>query len=163
MKRGKRIAFTVAATGVVMVLGVGILYRRVVLDHIQAWHFQLTTKTETIRPSPVDPFSLPTDRFERTVTQPEVYSQLNIYDRLSDKGKRFSWHAYPVSLFLHLLANYSVRPVIFSASENPDSVIIGHGSLTTESVVRLAFKDNGWRVLDQRFPRRAFVVIRANP
>jgi hypothetical protein len=61
--RGKRIAFTVAATGLAVVLVVGILCRRAVLDHIEAWHFQLTGESVTIEPGQSsdnqDPMSLP--------------------------------------------------------------------------------------------------------
>ena len=51
-RRGKRIAFTVAATGLAVVLVVGILYRHAIRDHLQAWHFQLTRETTTIEPEP---------------------------------------------------------------------------------------------------------------
>jgi hypothetical protein len=46
-RRGKRIAFTVEATGIVVVLVLGILYRHVVSAHLAAWWFQLSHETRT--------------------------------------------------------------------------------------------------------------------
>jgi hypothetical protein len=52
MKRGKRIAFTVVATGLAVVLGLGIIHRDAVRDHVEAWHFQLTRETTIHEPDP---------------------------------------------------------------------------------------------------------------
>ena len=50
-RRGKRIAFTVAATGAVVLIVLVILYRDAVRDHVEAWQFQRSTETMTIEPS----------------------------------------------------------------------------------------------------------------
>jgi hypothetical protein len=39
-------------TGLAVIVGLGILHRQAVCDHVAAWHFQLTKETQTIEPEP---------------------------------------------------------------------------------------------------------------
>jgi hypothetical protein len=137
-RRGKRIAFTVAARGLAMVLAVGIFYRRVVLDHIQEWQFQLTQETRTIEPEP----ALQGDAF--LLAEPPV--------------------GLPLISFLEILANYSGWPVIHAPEEgNSETELLARAERVTADIARMTLESSGYRVLEQRFPRKAYVVIRDNP
>jgi hypothetical protein len=128
MRRGKRIAFAAAIIGgeVVALLVVG--HWATVLDHFEAWTFQLTRQTKMVQP-------LVTER------QSDIWL---VQSRLPYLG----------------LANFSGWPVIVDPGSLPD---YSHGEgeqVTTESLLE-SLRNNGWRVIEQRFPRRAYVVIRA--
>jgi hypothetical protein len=69
---------------------------------------------------------------------------------------------------LHTLANFSGCHVIFdpkSLQRPARGRTTDHVSITWEESTDMAslaiksLKKNGWRVLEQRFPRRAYVVI----
>jgi hypothetical protein len=67
-RRGKRLAFTVAATGGAVLLVLVVANWRTVRDHAEAWWFQLTRETETIEPGSV------TARLEIEFHGSEAYS-----------------------------------------------------------------------------------------
>jgi hypothetical protein len=132
------------AVGLAVVIALGISHWDTVRDHVEAWHFQLTTKTETIEP---DPESWVASAGDVTV--------------------------FDVSDCLHLLSTLSGLCVIVEPASVPSlpkkwtGVITvtsseGWATLTeaTTTAARNALLLNGWRVLEQRFPRRAYVVIR---
>jgi len=134
-RRGKRIAFTVAATGLVVLLVAGILYRRVVLDHVGAWYFQFTTETMTIDP--------------KAMIDPRVVTKNEIEDADADER----W-----------VGSVLDRPLIFAWEEW--SPILNMVLIQREKLLaRRAFKEivesqSSFRVFEQHFPRRAYVVIR---
>jgi len=145
-RRGRRLMFMVAVMGLVVLIGLGALYWGTVRDHVEAWNFQLTRNTRTIQPLP------------------EGYA-------------RFTWggpHDYE-ELLLQDAANELRSSVIFDPQEVPFPVthtmmMVGNtqfGSheeimeLVTEALdIRVRLEKNGWRVLEQRLPRKAYVVIR---
>jgi hypothetical protein len=99
---------------------------------VEAWWFQLTRETRTVEPRPLEP----------SVT----FTQLN------------NASMYPVEVHLFLfVATFSRCPVIWDPEESVDPVR-GHYSGTGDITKHL--EAQGWRVLEQRFPRRAYVVIR---
>jgi hypothetical protein len=142
-RRGNRIAFTVAATGLAVALVVGILYRGVVTDHVAAWWFQLTTETMTVEPQPDHP--------EWVALQIEESTEEDLLDTA----------ALP-----QVLADSSGRVVIIDVERrwewDPPDIPWGKRDFTTATILEAA-KEVGLRVIDQRFPQRAFVVIRDNP
>ena len=129
-----------AALGAVVVAALVVTNWSTVRDHVEAWHFQLTRETETQEPSDVD------------------YESISV----EADGTIHSFAiAYP-SLY-GMLARYSERPVIFEVYEgigDDMAVRIGRGQTLPGADVLQVLKDNGCRVLGQRFPRRAYVVIR---
>jgi hypothetical protein len=149
-RRGKRLAFTVAVTGLVVLTGLAILHWGTVHDHVQAWRFQLTTETVMIEPDPALK-ELPVDkegrlRFRSLIEPPPG-------------------HAYASFAFLRILASASGQPVILALDECA-AALGGQIILPTRSeevgadILRAELETMVWRVLEQRFPRRAYVVIR---
>jgi hypothetical protein len=61
--------------------------------------------------------------------------------------------------YIHLLSDLSGMPVVVQAATDP---AFGLWLLLSTEGILEALRENGWRVLEQRFPRRAYVVIR-NP
>jgi hypothetical protein len=94
-RRGKRIAFTVAAAGLAVVLVVGILYRDGIRDHVEAWRFVASRKTQTFEPLP---------------PAPKWTGVLGHTDSMGTE-----W-------VLHTLADFSGRHVIFDPTSLPDIV-----------------------------------------
>jgi hypothetical protein len=135
-RRGRRLAFTVAATAVVVLLVLAIVHWKTVRDHVQAWHLQLTRETVTIEP------------------RPGLQGMLSLF--MGETRDR-SWEPLPVSL--QRMANYSARPMIFALEDDQPGIrlITGSGELATASS---ALQPYGLRIVEQRFPRRAYVVIR---
>jgi len=133
--RGPRAVIgTVALMAVVVTLLV-IANWVTVRDHLEAWRFQLTRKTTAL-----EPFT-PTSSLTSTVWLP-----------FSDTT--------PVGP--GLLAAYSNRFVIYdeAARMGQTELLSPDANLTLEDVLRL-LRQRGWRILDQRFPRKAFVFIGA--
>jgi hypothetical protein len=161
-RRGRRLAFTVAATGLAVVIGLCILHWNTVRDHVEAWRFQLTSKTETIEPNPalkglvaslqVDDLNLRgcvqvlanhsgfrviVDRAEYTATDGEW--AVEIHAKFSQAGS-----------------------LMFDDGRGrtpPGRETVLTFGVTTNWALQ-ALKVEGYRVLEQRFPRRAYVVIR---
>jgi hypothetical protein len=73
------------------------------------------------------------------------------------------FHSPPTALFC-LIADWSGHPVIFSPTEGVGSdfcLVLTKDAETMRAPEALRIVTaNGWRVLEQRFPRRAYVVIR---
>jgi hypothetical protein len=151
-RRGRRLAFTMAATGGVVVLGVGILHWGAVRDHVEAWHFQLTRETETIEPEPAMR-GIP-KVLEASPAGVSFYANA----LLSLEGH--PW--YQASDFVRILANHSGHYAIFATEENSTSQILLGSKFdgVTANIARDILEANGWRIIEQRFPRRAYVVIR---
>jgi hypothetical protein len=135
-RRGKRIAFTVAATGLAVVLVLAIVHWGTVRDHVGAWRFQLTTETITMEPR--------TEALALWASEREDPGKL---------GLEF-WE------LCDMLAGYSNVPVVFASIEAKTIFLLG-GRWTLAAADSLQIlKENRWRVLDQRLPQRAYVVIR---
>ena len=124
--RARRVTIAAAVLGAAVVAVLLVAHWATVRDHVEAWHFQLTTETVTIEPNPP-------------------------HGPLRVKGN--------ARYFCGLLADHSGQPVILAAEE--DVSIIFAESLEGEltRVTQDILTANGYRVLEQRFPRRAYVVI----
>jgi len=132
-QRARRAVIGTGALGAVLLIALVVANWSTVRDHVQAWHFQLTRTTETLEPW-----------CGRCGNQTET------------------------ALRFFGLADMSGRPVIFALDENYDVPTWGnpplppYRSLALKSAndVMRVLEGEGWRVLEQRFPRRAYVVIR---
>jgi hypothetical protein len=136
--RARRVTIAAAALGV-GVIGVFVIINwRPVREHIQAWHLQLTRETETITAGGEGmSFTLLCKRVgtpRRSMVQDEVV--------------------------LNVLAEQSGHPVIWNPASARVFVVAQGEELRKATDALRVLKDNGWRVLEQRFPRRAYVVIR---
>src|SRR5262245_23697429 len=133
-RRGKRIAFTVAAMGLAIVVIVGILYRDGIRDHVEAWRFAASRKTQTLEPLP---------------PPPKWTGVLGHTDRMG------------IEWALHTLADFSGRRVIFDPQTLNDVVRVTWTEKSPDmtNLVIMSLEKDGWRVLEQRFPRRAYVAI----
>ena len=130
---------------VVVVFLVVVLNLSTVRDHLQAWLFQLTRKTETRVPSPTS-IEFPVPVMEGD-------------DRL----------LFDFEDCLLMLATYSDRSVVFDLEDDFHSAFprtawsLPRGSILSADAALKVLQAKGYRVLQQRFPRMAYVVIRDNP
>jgi hypothetical protein len=121
-RRGKRLTLGVMAAGLAVVLVLAIAYRKPILEHIEAWRFQLTRETVTVEPE---------DMKNGKVKPPEIDQ-----------------------VIFYFLPGFLDRPIIFA----PKDAVLITGLVPDD--FREMLKAKSYRVLEQRFPRRAWVVIR---
>jgi hypothetical protein len=153
-RRGKRLAFTAAAMGLAVILGLGILHWDAIRDHVEAWRFQRARTTETIVPDPElrATRAMPPGH-PCTLTRPIHETE-------------WSYNYAPQTVF-QFLANYSGFQVIHASGES--WTLVSNIALSTPledltpDTVKIMLAANGWRVLEQRFPSRACVMVRASP
>ena len=142
-RRGKRLALAVAATGLGVLLVLVVYHWGPVRDHVEAWRFQSTRETLRIEPNPI------------------------FKGRPVDLGAeiRHSFEIEPVGI-LKLLANHSGSQVIYSRKRSEPGLVAprdGDIGMATSDLATRILQANGWRVLEQFFPRRAYVVIGGEP
>ena len=147
----RRVTLIAVAAGAALLGVLTVANWPTVRDHVEAWHFQLTTETKKIEPWP------------RSQAQPE----------LSESSTHVLW----------LLAISARIPIVFDPENVSTALsVIGwesepgwyvcenspfttHGPIyeetgSTPNLLRILSAKGGYRVLEQRFPRRAYVVIR---
>jgi hypothetical protein len=145
MKRHARRAVIGAAALMALVVAVlTVANWGTVRDHVEAWRFQLTKVTTTIQPD------------------------------LARKGipvavEAGALKASELPRLLQDLSNYSGRSVVFEPEHHlrPDSPINIISRLhkdiaeveTSDWDIKAGLRSSGYRVLEQRYPRRAYVVI----
>ena len=145
--RARRVTFAAAVLGAAIVAVLMVLNWATVRDHAEAWWIQLTRETETI---------LPNQSLKEVRSIPFGLSTIDTPD--------LSFASFV------LLAKYSGVDVVFTSDWNklervtvvdlPDWNI----DLPTETTTRItdrirsALEKDGWRVLEQRFPRRAYGI-----
>jgi hypothetical protein len=153
-RRGKRLAFTVAATGLAVLLGLGILHWSTVRDHVEAWYFQLTMETETVEPNPgVKGVAID--------LEPDIFSKDWFVGGISGL-REISGYIYTPRILFSSLANCTGWPVTFdSKGAADDSRIPLSTRLQNVSAerFRMLLNANNYRVIEQRFPRKAYIVI----
>jgi hypothetical protein len=149
MKPGAR-RITIAATFLVAAVVAALAAWRssAVRNHVEGWRFQLTQTTETITPDPAWK-DLPLDEGGQL-----RWSRLGRPARREDVSR----------VFLRIMASASGRPVVLATADcgalGREIIMptrleeIGTAMMTAE------LETMGWRVLEQRFPRSAYVVIR---
>ena len=139
-RRARRVVLGAAALVAVLVAVLVLANWGLVRDHVEAWHFQLTRETETIEPRARRP----------TRTGPIAKEEY----------------------FFHFAADELHSSVIIDPLEvRPDVRHAGGSSRDaryealrqflefSEGGIIVCLEKSGWRVLKQRFPRRAYVVI----
>jgi hypothetical protein len=115
--RGKRLTLGMMAAGFAVLLGFAIAYRKAILEHVEAWRFQIARKTALADPTA---------------------------GTISIRGME----AYSGPALVFDPAEFGAWPY-FTGTEWVD---------TADLVVILGA--SGFRIIEQRFPRRAYVVIR---
>jgi hypothetical protein len=130
-RRARRVTIAAAILGAGVVGVFVALHWATVRDHVEAWRFQLAGEMETIKPDP------------RVKTIP------------MHQG------SFSFPFLLHILAAYSDCPVIFGSDDNGLIVTMNLASRNAlPHRARDEVQARGFRVLEQRFPRHAYVVIR---
>jgi hypothetical protein len=134
-RRGWRVALTVATLGLALVAGLVAFNWAIVRDHAEAWWFVATRETKTIEPNSPNP------------------------------------GPFAEQLF-HVAAGVSGCQVIFAPKETGGWVRVesadprvkrgGYsftGNFSIKGSIWELLEAEGYRVLEQRFPRRAYVVV----
>jgi len=153
--------------GVTLVLGfVVLLFVSVLLalhwstmeNHLEAWRFQLGRNTVTIAPAKVRSVSLTAEEFGRDSRRFELE---NVLVLLSDQS------GYPViydPADRLVDPNDSALPAGMWWPRRPSGGDYwsrpSHTVLCTAGTALSILAANGWRVIDQRFPRTSYVVVR---
>ena len=147
--RARRVTIAAAALGVGVVGVLVVAHWGTVRDHVQAWYFQLTSETETIRPDATWRERLKRIDSDVDVIDADVNDCLSMLSTLSG---------------LCVVTEPAPEPIIITTSiiTTSSEADPGTSELTeaTASGARHALESKGWRVIEQRFPRRAYVVIR---
>jgi hypothetical protein len=146
--RARRVTIAAAVLGA-GVVGVLMVVSGPVRDHVDAWHFQLTRETKMIEPNPEMPGCMWSDWGDgKTVVYILMYRGV-----------------------LECLAAHSCIPVIAYSPEShhasgvetlvwkPEHAPFSRDSISEPDLLRILRSRRGIRVLEQRFPRRAYVVI----
>ena len=132
--RARRVTLVAVALGGA-VLGVLVVANwATVRDHVEAWHFQLTTETETVVPN-------------------SAWMESSAFELFAEGGDDYT--IADLEGWLEVLATKSGRTVVLDTTEKKD-LPLRSGFDSALSVLEA----NGYRVLEQRFPRRAYVIIR---
>jgi hypothetical protein len=142
--RARRIALLTVAAGCLVVAGLAAFNWPTVRDHAEAWWFIWTKETRTLKPL----------RISTQETQ-----TLESIGTLEAVGKR-RWSSVPALGYLQLVASFTSMPVICEESLSRDSKMQLLACLPPGVVdpVKL-LRENGYRILEQRFPRQAYVVV----
>jgi hypothetical protein len=164
MKPRARRTVIIAAVLVVLVLAALVVANwGTVREHVEVWHFLLTKETEEIEPNPAwETQSLETRRgFRRKLTRRE---RVDLQQDIDTAG------IFDTECILQVLANSSGRPVIFSLAavsqddSEPTWLLTAKWMSSATAVGALNMLElDGWRVIEQRFPRKVYVLIREGP
>jgi hypothetical protein len=165
--RARRVTIPAAVLGAGVVAVLVVTHWASVCTHAEAWRFQITRKTDIV------------DAPSSMTGQPAVLEG-------AEYGNACG---FPAERVLRLLAAHSGLPVIHDPRDC-DATLAESRSLlparlcwwphkpppddysntprvemtpATSDLALELLQDNGWHVLEQRFPRRAYVVIRDNP
>ena len=128
-RRGARSAFATGAAGCVVLGGLMAGQWRVVKQHLAAWDFVLSTETLALEPRHVDPAN-------------RILGTTGLF---------------PVERACQHLADQSDFTVVLDARDRR-RVQLDANPLTAAAVME-ALCENGYRIIEQRFPRAAYVVI----
>jgi hypothetical protein len=147
--RARRITIGAAVLALVLVAVLAVAYWGTVRDHVEAWRFQLTREVERIEADP----ALRGLNVDISVDCCGTHGQCLLYK-------------YTLSTCLSALANYRGLPLILDRQEElllagarkKSSILLSGSPLTADSAHEVVVLF-GLRVLEQRFPRSAYVVI----
>jgi hypothetical protein len=143
--RARRVTIAAAVLGAGVVGVLVVLNWATVRDHFEGWRFQLTRKTETIDPDPLLITSLAADMSD--IIEMDAISCFRILSTYS--GLRVIVEPAP-----------SPEPMVAIATNVFKDPSMATVLEKTADATRQALQTVGYRILEQRFPRRAYVVIR---
>ena len=126
-----------------------------VLQHVEAWRFQLGRRTETIDPPPpgrTATISSPLTMRERADAYRQGPSVVTGGAVDTHKQRTFEH-------FIRIAAHELRSPVIFDPAEVPPFLASAR-MLRPVCNIRGLLARNGYRVIEQRIPRRAYVILR---
>jgi hypothetical protein len=143
--RGKRLTCGVMVVGLVVVLGLAFAYRNPILQHVEAWRFQLTRETKT---------ALPDAALKELRLDGDGQLLRSQICREQDTA--------PL-IFLRLFATTSGYAVIWAADDSRildwQIILPTRPEEVGTDVMKAELEAMGWRVLEQRLPRRAYVLM----
>jgi hypothetical protein len=145
--RARRITITAAVLGAAVVAVLVVAHWDAVRDHLEAWRFQLARETKMIQPDP-----------EMKEIHVALDASLPALGGQSEITGRPCWP----SDMLRILANRSGCRVISSVDRDTPDIQVMLGvriANATSGVARTLLELSGYRVIEQCFPQRAFVVI----
>jgi hypothetical protein len=126
-----------------------------VRDHVEAWWFISTNETRAIEPRRPTPLKV-------TIRDDGRFFDLQwmVGGHWRHVGVGTS-SQLDTNTLLQVLADYSERCVVCTSviPRTDESLTIRWVDMSPNIAIR-TLEENGWRVIDQRFPRRAYVVIR---
>ena len=129
--RARRVTIGAAVLGAVLVAVLVVSHWSIACDHLEAWRFQMTRETTTIEP-------------------------------LWDETRTWHWREFQ-EVDLYIAAKELRSPVIFAPRELPSKEgrvwLTRHLLERTGDDIRSRLQKLGWRLIEQRFPRRAYVAI----
>lgn len=141
LRRGRRITCAAAAAGCLVVAGLLVLHWSAVRDHVEVWWFVATRETEILIPGGEngtywEPFSI----LAASTGRPVIFNTRDAVSR----------QIVDLPVFSIFELTYDDPP--------PDP----YERLRTLSGEALldALRQDGFRILEQRFPRAAYVVVR---
>ena len=129
--RARRITVAAAVLVAVLLAVLAVANWGAVRDHVEAWHFQLTRETAMIMP------------------EAKWKDAMEMVVGLDTIG------------LVKAVASLQDCPAIFSLEQRVEPVMSGMQPVVLRREnFREVLESKGYRVLEQRFPRRAYVVIR---
>jgi hypothetical protein len=137
--RARRVTIAAAVLGAGVVAVLAVAHWSTVRDHAEAWWFVCTRETKTINPDPGS-----------KVIANETWTAF-----IQRHSPEALYKKQPET-FLEEIANYSDRPIIFDPSYwlNPWTIKSREGATVTSFL-----RANGLRLIEQRFPDPAYVLI----
>jgi len=136
--RARRVVLGAALLVSALVAALAVANWGTVRDHVEAWHFQLTRETETYEPFWLKP------------AHPKYAEEL-VFG--------------PASCFQVLSTLSNHRVIIDSINNKVGAELctlkMRRGAMHASSRILSSLRDNGWHVVEQRVPWKAYVVIEA--
>jgi hypothetical protein len=145
-RRTRRIAFVSAGAGALVIAG--LVAWSTVRDHAEAWWFEATRSTRTLTPQGIPPTESMVELTPEYLIQCIAnYSGRSVVFDPDSLGNRFSFKGHRLPRARPQPFWYFRRDVHWLAASPPDFM--------------LRILEEKWRlrVLDQSFPRRAYVVV----
>jgi len=144
-RRARRVTIAAAVLGAGVVGVLAVVHWGTIRDHVEVWRFQLTRETEKIEPPPGVPMSQIGDNF-----YPQSYAGCKAGFLLL----KLSSPSMPV------IVEYGDKArMVYWSKGRPTPLGPVEWNIATPDLIRRILAANHFRVLEQRFPRRAYVVI----